>query len=322
MSIPTAVVGFSGGGVMDYGLRQHCEIIGAVDREPWALLAYKFNHVGVPTVQADLVTDPVTDVLSRLGIARTDYAHFSPPCGPWSKANFLQRGTGSDRFALLAPLRYLELLRPRIFSIENVDGLMRFEPGPEWAKALVGGLERLGYRTAQWSLNALDFGVPQRRKRWFLVGTSGRRRLPPQPRPTHGGSGQPPHLVLRDAIGGISERLALAEGVASISEDRIKCIARTRPGGVYPGRNKSRLRRPSMDNPSGSLTISPDIHCRTIAHPTRARALSVVEYTQIMAVPEYLFPDLMPLSWRYRVIGEGNPPVVMETVVRALMRAI
>jgi DNA (cytosine-5)-methyltransferase 1 len=92
-----------------------------------------------------------------------------PPCQDFSPAR-LKREPVEGRASLV--LTYIDLLRrlkPRAFLFENVPGLRTADGGRHWAR-LRKRLERNGYVVQACELNAEDFGVPQRRRRLFVVG--------------------------------------------------------------------------------------------------------------------------------------------------------
>lgn len=68
--------------------------------------------------------------------------------------------------------RVLELARPRWAIIENVPGLLSSNGGRDFA-VILRGLADLGYCVAYRILDAQFFGVPQRRRRVFIVGCLG-----------------------------------------------------------------------------------------------------------------------------------------------------
>jgi DNA (cytosine-5)-methyltransferase 1 len=63
-------------------------------------------------------------------------------------------------------------LRPKAFLLENVPGLVYWRQGQMGADILEG-FHRLGYRVSMEILLAADYGVPQRRRRLFIVGVLG-----------------------------------------------------------------------------------------------------------------------------------------------------
>lgn len=93
------------------------------------------------------------------------------PCQAFSVAG-LREGLDDVRGNLT--LQFLELLgrlRPRWFVWENVPGVLSMEGGWDFG-AILGGMGQLGYGVAYRVLDAQFFGVPQRRRRVFVVGHS------------------------------------------------------------------------------------------------------------------------------------------------------
>jgi len=66
-------------------------------------------------------------------------------------------------------LRFVKDLEPEWFLFENVVGFKSFDKG-KFAVEVEEELKELGYKTNSTVLNAADFGVPQDRKRFFIVG--------------------------------------------------------------------------------------------------------------------------------------------------------
>jgi len=92
-----------------------------------------------------------------------------PPCQSWSEAGAL-RGIEDERGQLF--FEYIRVLRdkkPKFFLAENVSGML----AKRHSKALTNIKEMFsesGYRLNFMLLNAIDFGVPQERKRVFFIG--------------------------------------------------------------------------------------------------------------------------------------------------------
>lgn len=110
----------------------------------------------------------------------TDWLHASPPCVRASQARGAAQGEAPlDGELAGAVVRAIEDLRPAWFSLENVTAYKAFTS----FSTILNALSRHGYRVAVWHLDARDYGVPQRRRRLFLVAS--RHALPVQPIPTH-----------------------------------------------------------------------------------------------------------------------------------------
>ncbi|MES3054880.1 DNA cytosine methyltransferase [Sphingomonas faeni] len=97
------------------------------------------------------------------------------PCQDFSIAG-LRAGLDGDRGNLsLEFLRLADRTRPRWVVWENVPGVLSINGGRAFG-AILGGLGELGYGFAYAVLDAQHFGVPQRRRRVFVVGYLGDHR--------------------------------------------------------------------------------------------------------------------------------------------------
>lgn len=97
------------------------------------------------------------------------------PCQDFSVAG-LRAGLDGDRGNLsLEFLRLADRARPRWVVWENVPGVLSISGGRAFG-AILGGLGELGYGFAYRILDAQHFGVPQRRRRVFVVGYLGDHR--------------------------------------------------------------------------------------------------------------------------------------------------
>ena len=91
------------------------------------------------------------------------------PCQSFSIAG-TRKGFGDPRGTLFFELaRVAEARKPRYLLFENVPGLLNHNGGRTFA-AILDTLERLGYFVEWQVLNSKDFGVPQSRRRVYIVG--------------------------------------------------------------------------------------------------------------------------------------------------------
>ncbi len=94
------------------------------------------------------------------------------PCQDFSIAG-LRSGMDGERGNLtLEFVRLAQRLRPKWIVWENVFGVLSSGKGRDFGSFL-GALDELGYGVAWRVLDAKNFGVPQRRRRVFLVGYFG-----------------------------------------------------------------------------------------------------------------------------------------------------
>jgi len=99
------------------------------------------------------------------------------PCQPFS-AGGKRQGFMDTRGTLFFEIeRILESKRPYGFVLENVEGLVKHDlenpkdPIGRTLKTIIKKLNDLGYSVSTKVLNSADFGLPQARKRIFIVGT-------------------------------------------------------------------------------------------------------------------------------------------------------
>jgi len=159
---------FSGVGGFDLGLeRAGHEIVWQVefDKQCRSVLRHHWPN-------ADLYED--VNNVGRATLAPCDILCGGFPCQDLSVAGG-RKGLAGERSGLWGEFhRIIGELSPTWLLIENVPGLLSSNEGRDMA-VIVHGLEELGYG---WSYRILDsqyFGVPQRRRRVFIVGHLGNR---------------------------------------------------------------------------------------------------------------------------------------------------
>lgn len=136
---------------------------------PCSLLAHRFPDV--PNV------GDMTQIDGRKYRGTVDLMVGGTPCQGFSIAG--KRGGLSDVRSGLAMhfVRLVSEIKPRWFLWENVPGAFSTAAGRDFG-TFVRALDGVGYHLAWRVLDAQFFGVPQRRRRIFLVGHSGDWRHP------------------------------------------------------------------------------------------------------------------------------------------------
>lgn len=126
------------------------------------------------------------DKISRaLGDRKLDLLIGGPPCQGFSHAGYRDPEDRRNDLASIF-IEFAERLRPKIFVLENVEGLGTMKKGRVLSD-IVRTLEDIGYKVSApvWKLFSEEYGVPQMRRRLFIVASSnGDVSLPP-PLPTH-----------------------------------------------------------------------------------------------------------------------------------------
>ena len=188
---------FSGAGGMSLGIkRAGFALEGCVEFDPHAAATRQANFPACAQLTGD--------------VRSVDFSWFrgydliagGPPCQPFSVSG-RRMGAADERDMVPHFVRAVRDAQPRAFVMENVPGLASAAHRP-YLDARIRQLKRLGYRVAEAILDAADFGVPQHRRRLFLVGVRGGPAFVFPP-PTHGaaGSGRTPWVTAGDALRGV-----------------------------------------------------------------------------------------------------------------------
>jgi len=91
------------------------------------------------------------------------------PCQPFSQAG-QHKGFDDDRGTMFSQvMRFVKTNTPRIVILENVQGLLNHDSGKSFAK-IKNELQTEGYNIVFKVLKCSDYGIPQMRKRLFIVG--------------------------------------------------------------------------------------------------------------------------------------------------------
>ncbi len=157
---------FSGCGGMSLGFQQAgYDVVGAFDNWGAAVNIYQanFHH---PIYQVDLNSDTVIPIIKKM---KPDVIVGGPPCQDYSIAGKRELGTRAN-----LTIRFAEIVtevKPTWVVFENVYNIERFPTLPKLKKML----SEAGYGLSAKVLDASRCGVPQMRKRFFLIGRLGEK---------------------------------------------------------------------------------------------------------------------------------------------------
>ncbi|HEV2944002.1 MAG TPA: DNA mismatch endonuclease Vsr [Solirubrobacteraceae bacterium] len=188
---------FCGAGGLSAGFRSARYEIGyALDHDPDAVATYRHNQKDVP-VECVSITDRTPKQIGELAGGRVDVIVGGPSCQTFSTAGrkngWVRKGDPRNDLwrQMLALVEHLE---PKAFLLENVPGMMYWKKG-EFGGTVLEEFRSLGYAVSKQILLAADYGVPQRRRRLFVVGLLG--DVPFEfPAPTHLGGWRRDYLEL------------------------------------------------------------------------------------------------------------------------------
>ncbi|MDP2329225.1 MAG: DNA cytosine methyltransferase [Reyranella sp.] len=155
---------FCGGGGSSWGASSFgAEIVCGVDAWDIATLNYRDNFSGAKVVEARLDASSGREVVGRIG--PIDLLLASPECTNHTCARGSRARDEESRETALFVLNFIQLFKPRWIVIENVVQMRAWPRYPE----LIRELERSYFIRPQ-ILDAVNFGVPQTRRRLFIVG--------------------------------------------------------------------------------------------------------------------------------------------------------
>lgn len=211
---------FSGCGGMSLGFqRAGAEILAGLEIEPQRAQTHARNfhrHLGERDEQRHARPHDITALEPRacldalVGRNRdVDVIVGGPPCQAYARvgraklreiAQHPEAYLHDDRGQLYAAyIRYVEQLQPVVIVMENVPDILSYG-GDNVAELAAVGLEELGYVCRYTLLNAANYGVPQTRERWYMIGVHRSvGALPCFPAPTH-------HVVLPSGYAGTRSR--------------------------------------------------------------------------------------------------------------------
>ena len=277
-----------------------------------------------------------------------------PPCQPFSTAG-KRLGINDPRGSLFMDfIRMIDYIRPRFFVMENVKGIMSAplkhvpqasrsvndENDPEQKlgtvlDVILSEFNKLGYKTVYGILDAVNYGVPQFRERFVLIGSRDYEDIF-LPVPTHFQMHQNPEYrwktvgeAIRDLEDDTSECGKLTperkKYLQMVPEggnwrDLPKEIIPEAMGGAYEsgGGKVGFYRRLTYSQPAPTITTSPAQKATMLCHPRKDRPLSVKEYARIQQFPEdWLFVGTT--AAKYKQIGNAVPVGLAKAIGEAVI---
>lgn len=222
---------FAGAGGLSIGLEQAgLKLVAATDWDHWSCETLRANHPDILVEEGDISGIDLEKFQSKIGVSEIDVIVGGPPCQGFSQLG--KREKTDPRNQLWRQyMRFVGHFNPKIFVMENVPQLLTSE---EYAQ-IESVAKSLGYTVVAKVLHAVDYGVPQKRKRAIIIGS--RIGEPSHPSPTHVEPGKVnllnQHLRLwrtvRDAIGDLPKKpdgknWHVGRNPTPMSLERYKCI--------------------------------------------------------------------------------------------------
>lgn len=315
---PTAIALFSGGGGLDLGFAAAgFDIRVSTDVDPVGCTTLEENMGGRkrffsphPVIAKDISSLSASDFLKagELNKGEVDIVIGGPPCQAFSVFG-QRRGLGDPRGELVWEfLRIVRGLRPRAFVFENVYGLASLHNG-EVLKELKRRLSMGGkYKVDAQTYELAAYGIPQWRKRVFIVG-SHIGDAPPRMRETHGiKKGLKPFRTVGEVLSGMPPPgNGLANHRGRVHGDGI--IQRYQSMFFGMRDKHTRINRLDPSKPSYTIVVGSDKGGgKGHVHPYEPREVTPRESARLQT-----FPDWWEFSGNVRhmirQVGNAVPPL-------------
>lgn len=268
-----------------------------------------------------------------------------PPCQDFSMNGNLKGFNGERGKLTILYLDKILELKPTFFIMENVTGLIKRKETKEFLQTLLKRIEK-EYVVDHEILNSLNFGVPQSRERVFFVGIKNTRLnkkiiaqdslkkwFPFPVNHTYNNAATKYSWGKSNTFGKSLKKpeglpLELCVESCLIKSKEIHTVANTnefftlyKPESELKLINEGETNRPSFKR-LHRFRYSPttcygnnEVHL----HPYKHRRLSVREALRIQGVPDtYVLPVELPLSKKFKMIGNGVPVPLAKAVAVGL----
>jgi DNA (cytosine-5)-methyltransferase 1 len=316
--VPTirAIDLFCGAGGSSWGARlAGVEVVAGFDVDIAAQRAFSRNFPDARVFGSRLENiDPVS---AKRRVGRVDLLLASPECTSHSVAKGAGARSSQSRNTAFQVTRFAEVFKPRWLVVENVVSMR------SWSsyERFVHTLEDLGYFINEQTLNAADFGVPQQRRRLFLV--CDRLSQPANVKATYAS-----HIPVSRAIDANGTYSYSPLRSASRASDTLARANRAIDA-VGP-RTPFLLVYYGSDGAGGWQRLSKPLRTITtldrfaLVKPSGAghsmRMLQVPELKRAMGMPQRFFVGDGNRRDRIRLIGNAVCPPVMRAIVRSLLK--
>ena len=343
---------FSGAMGLDIGLgKAGLNVVIGQDFEPSCVETMKANGHNVLGGDIRNIKPETLLELTGLRVGEPFMICGGPPCQPFSTAG-KRLGINDPRGSLFMDfIRMIDYIRPRFFVMENVKGIVssplkhvstkervKDEPEQKFGTVLdviLSEFNKLGYKTVYGILDAVNYGAPQFRERFVLIGSRDNEDIF-LPIPTHFQMHQNSDYRWKTVGEAIKDLENDPGEYTPLSGDRKKYLHMVPEGGnwrdlpeeVIPiamggayesgGGKVGFYRRLSYKQPSPTITTSPAQKATMLCHPKQDRPLSIKEYARIQQFPDdWKFTGTV--SAQYRQIGNAVPVGLAEAIGRAII---
>lgn len=192
---------FAGAGGMSLGFdKAGFENVLAVEYDECFAETYKFNFPKHNLRVEDIKNISNDEIKEIIGNNKIDVIIGGPPCQGFSIAGRIGRNFIDDERNQLFKefVRFVNVIKPKIFVMENVAALKTHNKGKTIGE-IVNEFENVGYTVKYDVLNAVNYGVPQQRRRIFIIGTLDENNKFEFPKKTN------KYITIEEALNGLPE---------------------------------------------------------------------------------------------------------------------
>lgn len=307
-----------GGSSLGYSMAGFRELL-AVEWDDNAVETFKLNFPDVPVYHGDISNLSIDECLrlTNLKSGELDILDGSPPCQGFSTAG--KRKLADERNQLYREyVRLLRGLKPKVFIMENVSGMVKGKMKIIFAEIL-RELKTSGYKVSARLLNAMYFGVPQSRQRMIFIGIRDDLGIVP----SHP-SAETEIMTVKQAL--LNSEIGINDGL--FSDERLKIATQILCGkdgsNVIKGKLFN-LKRLNENKPSRTIIKQvgkPNIlYGGGLIYPTENRHLGISELKRIDSIPDK-FQMLGTFQEQWMLIGNSVPPLFMRSIANHVKKEI
>jgi len=341
---PIAVDLFAGCGGLSLGFESAgFNVVFSNDFWKPAATTYKANFQKVVFSEDDvkvLDKEKIETILQSKGlkIDQIDVVMGGPPCQGFSRLNNLKLDSKDPRNSLFREfVRLVSIIKPKFVLMENVFDLSnrKTAEGQYVKEIIVEEFKKIGYNVIYKVLNAADYGVPQKRRRIFFLGTRLENVKLSLPEQTHSRYSQlsldgrlmEKHIPIEKVLAGVDEKLPNMN-INGVDERIKEIMSHVPPGGYHAhipheikvkfglsteARFGTYYRR--LDNAEPSLTITDN----PFIHPTENRWLTIREKARIQTFPDsFVFQGTA--SEQSQQLANAVPPLLAQKLATHLLK--
>lgn len=307
---------FCGAGGSSWGAREAgVEVVTAFDLWPLAGKVHDANFPEAEFILGRLEDQDVDALVKKLG--PIDLILASPECTNHSPAKGNKPRCEKSKETAFQVVRFAKAFKPRWLVVENVINMRKWSRYAEFKSAL----EELGYNLHEQVLNSALFGVPQSRRRLFIL--ADRQQMPSQTVPQRVKIKKVADIVdlngtykwtpLRQPSRAKATLERAERGLAELGDDKPFLLVYYGSDG---GGGWQRLNRPlrTITTVDRFALVKPDLK-----HGHVMRMLQVPELQAAMGMPPEMKFEAGTRRDRIKMIGNAVCPPVMCQVIKHLI---